>query len=218
MVWPFTTGKLMKPPSPPAGLEDFASYTTRPGAGDTQAAGYYDGKLPEFDDGYFPTIGDQDAILVHWDRPPADQNPQAWWVDRTTWQQQEDQNTHIAGPQWVQQTGQTSRAADSPYAVAPEVTRPTAHQSPSDYKYLRPFGQDTEHELTGIHYSMADNKIAYLIGQMASAPSFQNTYRVQPPTNDASAVLYTADDGTAVLAKFNAPEQFSDAFALGGSS
>jgi|ERR1700761_406468 len=217
-MWPFTTGKLMSQPSPPAGLEEFASYTTEPGAGESQAAGWYPGKLPEYDDGYFPTISDEDATLVHWDRPPADQNPQEWWAERTQWTQEQSQIEQIQSVPWNVDTGQTTRSQDSPYAIAPPVNRPTIQESPSDYRYLRPYGQDTERELNGVHMSLADQRIAYLIGQMAPPPSYGNSYRIDPPTNDATAFLATDDTGQSTLIKFSATETWPDSYTLNGSS
>jgi hypothetical protein len=211
---PFWTQKLMNIAKPPAGLEDFADYTTEPGAGQGEAAQWTEGRVPEMDDGYFPTIAEQDAVLVHWDRPPADENPQAWWDDRTVWQKQQGQLEQVRTLPYGTETGQTPRAAESPYAEAPTVDRPTAHMSPSSYSYTRPYDQASEHELNGVHMSMATNQQAYQLGNMSAPPSYQNSYRSDPPTNDTTAFLATDDQGQAVLIKYGQESTWSDSYAL----
>jgi hypothetical protein len=210
-MWPFS--QVQSTPQPPAGLEDKADFTTANGAGGGEAALYFPGVEPAYDASYFPTVNQQDQLLIHWDRPPADQPPDGWWADRTVWQQQQTKIEHQRGVAWEVQTGQTPRAEDSPYAKAPKINRATADLSVSDYRFNRPFGQGTEYELNGLHMSMATNQQAYLIGEMNPSPVYTNTYRIDPPTNDAGS-LFTDDTGSATFVTYGSGESFSASYAL----
>lgn len=185
-------GKVQRAPQPPAGLEDFAHFTTEPGSNGTDAAYYWQGDVPDLGDDYFPSVPDQDKLLVHWERPPADENPQTWYDDKDTWaKQQRESIEHQSATPWTQSdTGKSVRMADNPNWVPPDVKRPTAFESPTSYSFTRPFGQDTEHELNGVHFSLADNRRAYLLGgSVGRVNSWNNSYRIDPVTNDASAVF-----------------------------
>lgn len=197
-------GKTQKAPSPPAGLEDRLSYTDKVGSNGTDAAYWWEGDNPDLDDDYFPTIAGQDALLTHYDRPPGDQNPQAWWDDRNVWAKQQRENIESqVGIPWQDVTSKPGQPADDPRWVPPTVNRPTAFQSPSSYRFTRPFGQDVEHELNGVHMSLADNRRAYLLaGQAGRMTTWNNSYRLDPTSNDATAVFVgdtVINDGGTVI-------------------
>lgn len=185
-------GKVQRAPQPPAGLEDHVSFTDRPGSNGSDAAYWFPGRQPEMDDGYFPTVPQQDALLVHWDRPPGDENPQAWYDDRNVWAKYQREN--IEKQTGVQQqqtdTGKSVRMADNPNWTPPDVKRPTAFENPNGYSFTRPFDQTSEHELNGVHLSLADNKRAYVLGgSVGRINGWNNSYRIDPVTNDATAVF-----------------------------
>jgi hypothetical protein len=198
-------GKVQRAPEPPAGLEDRLHYEDQVGSNGTDAAYYFPGKVPEMDDGYFPTIADEDAILVHYSRPPADVNPQQWYDDKDVWaKQQRDKIENQTAVPWSDDTSKTGPMADDPKWTPPTVQRPSAFLSPSSYRFTRPFGQDVEHELNGVHLSLADNRRAYnLSGNVGRTATWNNSYRLDPVSNDAQAVFVgdtvTNDVGTAVL-------------------
>lgn len=198
-------GKLQRAPQPPAGLEDRLHYTDTVGSNGTDAAFYFPGKVPEMDDGYFPTIADEDAILVHYSRPPGDQNPQEWYDDKDTWsKQQRDQLESQQAVPFGLDTSKTGPMADNPNWTPPTVQRPSAFLSPSSYRFTRPYDQTSEHELNGVHLSLADNRRAYnLAGNVGRTQSWNNSYRLDPTSNDAQAVFVgdtvANDVGTAVM-------------------
>ena len=184
-------GKVQRAPQPPAGIEDRLSYTDQPGSQGTDAAYYLEGRVPNIDNGYFPTIANQDSILIHYDRPPADKNPQEWYDDRNIWaKQQRESIEHQVGVPWMDDTSKTGPMADDPKWTPPTVNRPTAFLSPSSYRFTRPYGQDVEHELNGVHLSLADNRRAYnLSGNVGRTQGWNNSYRIDPVSNDAQVVF-----------------------------
>ena len=184
-------GKVQRAPEPPAGLEDRLSYTDKVGSNGTDAAYWWEGDVPDLGDDYFPSVPDQDKILVHYDRPPADQNPQDWWDDRNIWaKQQRDSIEKQDGKPEKAEGGRTTQYADDPRWNPPEVKRWTAFLNPMGYSFLRPFGQDTEKELNGVHWSLADNRRAYILGgSVGQMNAWNNSYRIDPVTNDATAVF-----------------------------
>jgi len=199
-------GKTQKAPVPPAGLEDRLHYTDQPGSNGTDAAYQFPGRVPSMDTGYFPTIDQADDVLTHYSRPPADVNPQEWYDDKDTWSKvQREKIEHQTGVPWMDDTHKAPEMADDPKWHAPTVNRPSAFLSPSSYRFLRPFGQDVEHELNGVHLSLADNRRAYMLsGNVGRTQSWDNSYRLSPVGNDAQAVFVgdtvTNDVGTAVIA------------------
>lgn len=82
------------------------------------------------------------------------------------------------------------RWADNPRLNVPNEPRPTSGQSPSDFKFMRPFDQlnrpyddvvvGSSRHLTGMHFSMADHRREYEILGMAPAKTGRNTYRLTP--------------------------------------
>lgn len=190
-MWPFTRNSGKKQDDlPPPGINDFASFTTQPGSNGTEASQSYNGKVPHVGDPDFPTGSEQDAILVHWDRPPADQNPQAWWDDRELWEKQADKNVSTVGTNLPSIGGRSNTFADHPNWNPPATNRPmTDALSPSSWRYLRPWDQDFDRELNGIHFSAADNNVAYLLGEMQPVGRGTSTYRLDPLNNDTTAYL-----------------------------
>jgi len=192
MPWPFVKfgGKVREAPPPP-GVQDNLSFADEPGAGGTDAAFWQPEDTPDLADDYFPTVPEQDKILVHYFRPPADVNPQEWYDDRDPWAK--TQRTKIeeqdAIPPEIKQT-RDNQAAPDPRWVPPPTERVTSSISPSSYRFMRPFDQVTEHELNGLHLSMANNKRSYLVGGQAGlAQNWNNSYRLDPPNNDATATF-----------------------------
>jgi hypothetical protein len=184
-------GKVQRAPSPPAGLQDRLSFTDKPGSNGTDAAYWQEGDVPDLEDEYFPTVAGQDALLTHWDRPPADQNPQPWYDDRNIWakQQREKIEDQTAIP-WQIETSKPPQMADDPRWNPPTVNRWSAFLSPSSYRFTRPYDQTSEHELNGVHLSLADNRRAYILtGQSGRIRSWNNSYRLDPTSNDATAVF-----------------------------
>lgn len=184
-------GKVQQAPKPPAGLEDRLSYTDKAGSNGTDAAYYWQGDTPSLDDQYFPTVPQQDILLVHYDRPPADQNPQAWWDDRNIWAKQ--QRDKIEQQTGVPQEGSTSKPGEmgpDPRWTPPIVNRPTAFNNPNGYSFTRPYDQTSEHELNGVHFSLAENRRAYVLGgSVGRINTWNNSYRIDPVTNDATAIF-----------------------------
>lgn len=202
-------GKVQQAPQPPAGIEDRLSYTDTVGSNGTDAAYFFHGSIPNMDsphnNGYFNTIAEADSVLTHFDRPPADQNPQAWWDDRNTFaKQQRETIEHQEGVPWMGDTSKPGPIGDNPNWVTPTVNRTSAFLSPSQYRFTRPFDQDTEHTLNGVHLSLADNRRAYMLaGNVGQVRAWNNSYRVDPTSNDAGAVFVgdtlTNTGGTTVL-------------------
>jgi len=135
----------------------------------------------------FPAIPNQDKILVHWYRPPDSGNEQVWWddvnrdrIDRTT------VNEHFETNYW-QESVDPKYAAHNPWHdnIRAQL-RPTAEQSPSNFRFVRPFYPgDGYGKSTGIHFSMASNRRAYPVGGMEPIRSFRNTFRLEPTARDA---------------------------------
>lgn len=132
-----------------------------------------------------PDIPNQDAILVHWDRPPADENPQAWWTDRTYDRQRrwasEQLNAHYVD------VGEHRQArGDDPRWNPPTHTRPTQTYSPSSYRFVRTFDPYKRRMFTGISSSMSSNNRSFSVGGMNPIKPWRNTYRLKPANRDAT--------------------------------
>lgn len=190
--WPFIRpGKQVQQDAPPPGVLDFVDYQAEPGAANTDAAYWFPEDSPDLSDSYFPTIAQQDQLLVHWDRPPADTNPQAWYDDRNTWAKvQRDKVEHQEGVPQPALMPDAPQPGDDPRWSPPSVDRMTAHLNPMGYSFTRPYDQDMERELDGVHLSLAMNRRAYtLTGSAGLASPWNNSYRIEPPTNDDTAVF-----------------------------
>lgn len=130
-----------------------------------------------------PTIPNQDAILTHWYRPPADRNPAEWWNDAN------DSEFAMDAQQVFQTRGWQSDAsrlqiAENPWVGGAPLPRVTSEMSPSNYRHLRPFDQRMERKLDGNHASMASMKRSYPVNGMRPAQSLRNTFRLEPSPRD----------------------------------
>lgn len=83
------------------------------------------------------------------------------------------------------------RWVDNPRRFTSPDPRPTTGDSPSNYKFTRPFDQfnrthgddpptGSARSLTGFHFSMADHRREYDILGMAPQRTGRNTYRLEP--------------------------------------
>lgn len=131
-----------------------------------------------------PAIAGQDAIMLHHLAPPPDRAPAAFYADRNAdFLQRARYNEHLQPLPW------TERAESQPLAVqpwdhTPPSPRPTSTQSPSVYRFIRPFDQMWERRLSGDSGSMAQVGRAYPVGGMTPMPSWRNTVRIPPPSRD----------------------------------
>lgn len=194
MKWPFLNiggTRRVQEERPPPGVQDFLDYTTEPGAGGSDAAHWYPEDSPDLTDDYFPTVARQAELLTHWYRPPPDQPTQWWYDDKNLFAK--DQREHIEQQQaipWPIETTRDYQATPDPRWTPPPVNRPTASMSPSSYRFTRPFDQEQARELNGLHMSLAGNRRAYMLyGSVGLQSPWDNSYRLDPPTNDATAVF-----------------------------
>jgi hypothetical protein len=135
----------------------------------------------------FPAVPNQDKILTHWYRPPDQGNPQVWWddnnndrIDRT------NVNEHFQTNNWPEYVDPKYAAHNPWHNDIRGTLRPTAEQSPSNYRFVRPFYPgDGYAKSTGTHFSMASNRRAYPVNGMQPARSFRNTFRLEPTARDA---------------------------------
>lgn len=131
-----------------------------------------------------PTIKHQDAILNHFFQPPADAPPQQWFEDRNLMKLRVGRHEEMFQTRdWQAQTERQPDAVQ-PWDHTPVCTRPTATQSPSDYRFVRPFDQRWERNGNGNAHSMAQLGMAYPIGGMDAPRNFRNTLRIQPAARD----------------------------------
>jgi hypothetical protein len=216
-------GKVQRAPQPPRGLEDRANFTVTPGSMGTDAAYQFEGGIPSYtnpvSDGYFPTIADQTALLTNYYEPPDDQNPDAWYQDKDRWGMQQQKFQKLTGVPWEDNTLTPILMDDDPRWVPPPVQRPTAFLSPSSYRFTRPFDQNTEHDFNGVHLSLAENRRAYILtGTVGQADNWNNTYRVDPLSNDSQAVFVgdtvTNNVSTAVLYEQSRSDTFANGYRL----
>ena len=217
-------GKVQKAPSPPAGVEDRANFTDTVGSMGTDAAYQWEGAVPNYNNpvaaGYFPTVAQQDALLTHVRHAPADQNPDAWYQDKDRWGQSQLKEFKAEGVPWMDDAHRPVEMEPDPRWIPPGIQRPTAFLSPSSYRFQRPFDQTSEHELNGVHLSLADNRRAYMLGgTVGQSSSWNNSYRVDPTTNDTGAVFVgdTVQNNvdSVVLAQQVNSNTFSRPFRLG---
>lgn len=183
----FGKRKVADPP-PPVGLDDLHSYASPP-------AGHYPSAQPTPAPTYatqlgiqFPDIPNQDRILVHWDRPPDGESPDRWYQDRDSDKAHRLKVEQVKGSPFSE-IHSTSESAADPRWVPVHPSRITNYLIPTNgYVYQRPYDQDVTHELNGVHFSMADNRRSYAVGGMNPVHRGRNTYRVDPPTLDATMV------------------------------
>ena len=134
-----------------------------------------------------PTIPNQDAILVHWYRPPADRNPAEWWHDNNESEFELDKQQIFQTTGWSSERGRQV-AAENPWLQPAPLPRVTSSASPSNYRHLRPFDQRMERHLNGEHSSMASMKRAYPVNGMQPTRTLRNTFRLEPGPRDLENV------------------------------
>jgi hypothetical protein len=134
-----------------------------------------------------PSIPQQDAILVHWYRPPDSGNEQPWWNDVNADRIARSQQEHFETNYWQEKADDPVFAARNPWHDdIRNFLRPTAEQSPSNYRFERPFYPgDGYAQSTGTHFSMASQRRAYPVNGMEPTRSFRNTFRLEPIARDA---------------------------------
>jgi hypothetical protein len=135
-----------------------------------------------------PTVKHQDAILNHFFSPPPDVNPQAYYEDRNLMKLRIGRGEELFQTRDWQ--AQTERQVDAvqPWDHTPVSTRPTSTQSPSDYRFIRPFDQRWEKNGNGNSFSAAQLGMAYPLGGMEVPRNFRNTLRLQPAGRDTENV------------------------------
>lgn len=184
-IWPFSSKRV--DPGPPAGLDVHHSFVKpRPGSYPwVGAAANWTEKAGTTE---FPNVGNQQELLVHYDRVPVDEPPAQWWADRNSSRLSRGQVEHLTGHQFGATGGSGLHRAPDPRWNPPLPSR--AMPSPSQYRFERPFDQRFPHRFNGVHSSMADMRRTYAIGGMNPVRRGRNTYRLEPPTRDVSAADY----------------------------
>lgn len=127
-----------------------------------------------------PTIANQDAILVHWFKPPADKNPQEWYNDRNESELFRSKQELFQTKGWSESTDNQDNVAQNPWLSTPRSPRPTSTQSPSIYRFLRPFDQRWQKTFNGMSGSMASLGKQYALGGMQPQNRLRNTLRMEP--------------------------------------
>lgn len=216
-MWPFKRKKKDVPPPPD--MNDLHTYADpEPGYYPTaQPAGYptYATTLGPT----FPDIPNQDRILVHWLRPPGDEPPEEWYADRASDLNFRNSVEQINGNNITSFVQQIPRG-DDPRWIPPAVSRITSYNSPTNgYSMTRPYDQDVARHFDGNHFSMADNLRTYAIGGQTPVKRGRNTYRLTPPTLDATSVdmasLQTPDSQPAIYVS-PVPGNSGRSYRLGG--
>lgn len=127
-----------------------------------------------------PTIKNQDAILVHYFQPPASMPPQAWYDDRNEQKIKLSRQELTKADPWQALPDNKDAVTDNPWLHTQPSNRRTSTQSPSDYRFIRPFDQRWNRNLNGLNGSMASIGKAYAVGGMGHAPDWRNTLRMEP--------------------------------------
>lgn len=140
-----------------------------------------------------PPIANQDRILVHFDRPPADQAPERYYQDRNESFLRRGQVENLRPENFPEVQKNDTRAPDPRWTAPQEGLRPTTRQSPSNYRFTRPFDQKVARHLNGLHFSMASMHRSYPINGMQPPRRFRNTWRLEPPPNDMQMADMPAD-------------------------
>lgn len=145
-----------------------------------------------------PAIAGQDAIMLHHFAPPPDRNPTAFYADRNAdTLQRARYNEHLQPLPWSERA-ESQPVAVQPWHTTPLSPRPTSTQSPSTYRFIRPFDQMSERRLSGDAGSMAQLGRAYPVGGMSAMPSWRNTVRIPPPSRDTEIMDLPAGTTAAV--------------------
>lgn len=148
-----------------------------------------------------PRLRNQDALLVHYYRPDADEPPQRWYTgpggrEETDWARQQA-NEHVGqsaqgqpfSPERVGWTGNPNFTPPAPSRVM---------RAPSLYSFTRDMGGQAERHLTGYHASMASINKTYQPLGMTPAYRNRNTFRMDPPPRDAYIVDVPANQDVRV--------------------
>lgn len=177
-------------PSPPTyGVQPFAA---RPGA-------------------ELPAVRNQDAILVHHLAPPPDRDPAGFYADRNAdYLRRSRYNEHLQPLPWHERQ-ESQPVAVNPWEHTPPSPRPTSTMSPSNYRFVRPFDQNWERQLSGDAGSMARLGRAYPVGGMTPMPSWRNTVRIPPPSRDTEIMDLPGDTTAAVTPAVYVSPQASSA-------
>lgn len=162
-----------------------------------------------------PTIPNQDAILTHWYRPPANQHPEAWWKDNNDSEFELDKQQLFQTRGWASDASR-QQSAPNPWVDGTPLPRVTSEMSPSNYRHLRPFDNRMERQLNGSHSSMASMKRSYQVNGMTPARSLRNTFRLEPSPRDLENVDLPANGNVPAVepAVYVAPQQNNGRWGL----
>lgn len=183
----------------PVGLDDAHSYV-QPGPAPFTELPF--GKV-QYSDGLgkdLPTIPDQDRILVHYFRPPADRNPQEWYNDRNEDRIYRGTQEHFFTKN-IPETAQSQKAEDNPW-LGPTQTQNyhfNANFMQSNYRFIRPFDQRMERTNT-LAQSGSQARVAYpyAVGGMQPQTHLRNTFRLAPSARDIENLDLSDSHVTAV--------------------
>lgn len=151
------------------------------------------------------TIPNQDRILVHWYRPPAYQNPAAWWDDNNADDIARGRVEHLTTTLGRLKQDRPSEE-QSPYQARIPLPRVTSDMSPSNYRFERPYDQNSARLLNGVHASMASMRRNYPVSGVTPVMDWRNTFRIEPVARDAENVDLSATSlPTAVPATYVTP-------------
>lgn len=134
-----------------------------------------------------PPIKDQDAILIHWYRPPDSGHPERWWEDNNEDVLQRGEQERFTTSLGRMQP-ESKPQAKNPWLESHPLPRVTSQMSPSNYRFERPFGQEVERTFNGVHFSMASNRRTYPVNGMEPMRNFRNTFRLEPVARDAENI------------------------------
>jgi hypothetical protein len=173
---------------PPVGLNDMHDFATpSDSAPYVDARHTYASRIGKV----MPRIPHQDELLIHDDRPPADQPPGPWyrdyggkeWGDWSRSQAQELPQGTGPGfpfqPERVTWTGNPNQRPPAPSRLM---------RAPSHYSMVRDMNGGSARHLSGLHASMATIDKTYQPLGMTPAYRNRNTFRMDPPPRDAYIV------------------------------
>lgn len=163
-----------------------------------------------------PTIKNQDEILVHYFQPPAAKNPQQWYNDRNKDKIYRGTQEHFFTDN-VSEVVSPDQMEDNPWwHGVPVPTRPTAHMSPSNYRFIRPYDQRWERtNVLAQSGSQARVAYPYPVGGMQPQNTLRNTFRLEPPARDIENMdLNNSKVAAVVPAVYVSPQQTSSRWGL----
>lgn len=158
-----------------------------------------------------PAVPEQDRILVHWYRPPDYGPPQPFWSDANEDKIARGKQESFQTNYWQEQTSSKEVMQNPWLNDIRGLLRPTATQSPSDFRFLRPFYPGDGYGVsTGRHFSMASNRRAYPINGMQPQTRLRNTFRLEPVARDAENTdLSGLNTAAAIPAVYVSPQSSS---------